>query len=177
LDHLSSGSATLSGAGIPDYLSTVGGSSAIQGGSAAAVKTYLDAMSTGATEAPSAPVVEEYLEDVSSGAASTPTSGAGIASYLTALTSSTALSGGAGITSHVNTLASGSQLSGGGVTSYLDSVASTAPAPIADVPAVAATPATAGEPSTKIDTQVSHDGLQTTITITSVTTVVIDDAE
>jgi len=178
-DQLSSGSATLSGAGIPDYLSTVGGSSAIQGGSAAAVKTYLDVMSAGAIEAPSAPVVEEYLEDVSSGAASTPTSGAGIASYLTALTSATALSGGAGIASHVSTLASGNELSGGGVTSYLDSVGGAAPAPIADVPAVAAvaaTPATAGEPSTQIDTQVSHDGLQTTITITSVTTVVIDDA-
>lgn len=31
-------------------------------------------------------------------------------------------------------------------------------------------------PTTTIDTQVSQDGLQTTITITSVTTVIIDDS-
>jgi len=104
------------------------------------------------------------------------------ASYLTALTGGSALLGGGGILSHVNTLASGSQLTGAGVTSYLDAVGGAAPAPVTDVPAVvaavAATPAaaSANSPSTTIDTQVSHDGLQTTITITSVTTVLIDDA-
>ena len=98
------------------------------------------------------------------------------------MTGGSALSGGSGILSHVNTLGSGSALHGAGVTSYLDAVGGAAPAPITDVPAVvAATPATpaaasANSPSTKIDTQVSHDGSQTTITITSVTTVLIDDA-
>ena len=135
-------------------------------------------MSSGAVAAPSAPVVEEYISDVSSGATSAPTSGSGIASYLSALGSASALAGGAGIPTHVGSLASGNQLSGAGITSYLDTVAGAAPAPIANVPAVAASvPATAGTPTTKIDTQVTHDGLQTTITITSVTTVVIDDAE
>lgn len=135
-------------------------------------------MSAGATEAPSAPAVKEYLDDMSSGAASAPTSGSGMASYLTALGGSNCLSGGAGIYSHLDSLASGTQLSGAGPGGYLDSVGGAAPAaPVVDVPAVVAgaTPAVAGSPSTKIDTQVSHDGLQTTITITSVTTVVIDD--
>lgn len=176
LDHLASGTQLSGGAGIPDYLSSVAGSSAIQTetSSAAAVKSYLDAMSAGTTEAPSAPVVQEYLSDVSTGAASVPTSGAGIASYLTAMTSVNVLSGGAGIQSHVNTLASGSQLSGAGLPGYLDVVGGAAPAPVADAPvAAASTPATPSDPSTKIDTQISHDGDKTTITITSVTTVVV----
>merc|ERR1711957_884647 len=177
LDNLASGSQISGGGGILDYLSTVSGSSAIQS-SASAVKSYLDSMSSGAIEAPSAPVVQEYLSDVSSGAASAPTSGAGIASYLTAMKSVNVLSGGAGLQSHVNALASGSQLSGAGLPNYLDIVGGAALATVTDVPvAVASTPSSVSDPSTKIDTQISHDGLQTTITITSVTTVVLDDTE
>ncbi len=139
-------------------------------------------MSSGVTAAPSAPAVKAYLDNMSSGATSTPTSGSGIASYLTALGSATSLSGGAGIRSHVDTLPVGSQLAGAGLKSYLDMVGGAAPAAAAAAPAVVAEPVTAtpaavsaGSPSTKIDTQVTHNGLQTTITITSVTTVVIDD--
>jgi hypothetical protein len=84
-----------------------------------------------------------------------------------------ALSGGGGIRSHVDTLASGTQLSGGGVKGYLDNVGG---AVAAYASATKQAPSIPGTPSTKIDTQVSHNGLQTTITITSVTTVVIDDA-
>ena len=127
-------------------------------------------MSAGMTGAPSSPAVKEYLNDMSTGAASAPTSGSGIASYLQALGSGSSLSGGAGIRSHADSLASGSQLAGAGMTSYLDMVSGAAlAAPVVNVPAVV------GSPSTKIDTQVSHNGFQTTITITSVTTVVIDD--
>lgn len=137
-------------------------------------------MSAGATAAPSAPVVKDYLDNMSSGATSAPTSGSGIASYLTALgSSSNVLSGGMGIKTHVDTLASGTQLSGGGLKGYLDIVGGAAPpAPVASAPAGVVKQASSipGTPSTKIDTQVSHNGLQTTITITSVTTVVIDDA-
>lgn len=122
-------------------------------------------MASGATVAPATPAVQEYLSDVSSGAASAPTSGSGIASYLTALGTSSSLSGGAGIPSHVDTLASGSQLSGSGMPNYLDAIA-----------AQAGVTGSLGTPTTKVDTQVSHDGAQTTITITSVTTVVVDDA-
>ncbi len=148
-------------------------------GSASAVKSYLDAMSSGATAAPSAPAVKAYLDNMSSGATSTPTSGSGIASYLTVLGSATSLSGGAGIRSHVDTLPVGSQLAGAGLKSYLDLVGGAAPAALAVVAdPVTAKPSavSASSPSTKIDTQVTHNGLQTTITITSVTTVVIDDA-
>ncbi len=179
LDNLASGSTRSGGAGIQNYLSTMGSTSSIQG-SASAVKSYLDAMSSGATAAPSAPAVKTYLDNVSSGATSAPTSGSGIASYLTALGSATSLSGGAGIKSHVDTLPVGSQLAGAGLKSYLDMVGGAAtPAVAAAVAeAVSATPSavSAGTPTTKIDTQVTHNGLQTTITITSVTTVVIDDA-
>lgn len=179
LDNLASGSTRSGGSGIQNYLSAIGTTSSIQG-SASAVKSYLDAMSAGATAAPSAPVVKDYLDNMSSGATSAPTSGSGIASYFSALGgSANVLSGGAGIKTHVDTLASGTQLSGGGVKGYLDMVGGAAPsAPVANAPAIVAEQVLSipGTPSTKIDTQVSHNGLQTTITITSVTTVVIDDA-
>ena len=179
LDNLASGSTRSGGSGIQNYLSAIATTSSIEG-SASAVKSYLDAMSAGATAAPSAPVVKDYLDNMSSGATSAPTSGSGIASYLTALgSSSNVLSGGMGIKTHVDTLASGTQLSGGGLKGYLDIVGGAAPpSPVASAPAVVAKQASSipGTPSTKIDTQVSHNGLQTTITITSVTTVVIDDA-
>lgn len=180
LDNLASGSTRSGGVGIQNYLSTMSSTTSIQG-SASAVKSYLDAMSSGAAAAPSAPAVKAYLDNMSSGATSAPTSGSGIASYLTALGSATSLSGGGGIRSHVDTLPVGSQLAGSGLKSYLDAVGGTSPAvaaPAVVAEVVAATPAavSAGTPSTKIDTQVTHNGLQTTITITSVTTVVIDDA-
>lgn len=143
-------------------------------------QSYLDSMSSGATSAPSAPAVKNYLDDMSSGAASAPTSGGGIASYLTALGSVNVLSGGPGIQSHVGSLASGgTQLSGTGMPSYLNALGSAVSAAVADVPAAVAaataSPAVAGSPSTTIDTQVSSDGYQTTVTITSVTTVIIND--
>ena len=179
LDHLATGSALAGGTGIQDYLSSVGSSSAIQGASATAVKSYLDGMSSGAVAAPSAPAVQSYLDGVSSGATAAPTSGSGIASYLTSMGTGTALSGGAGIATHVGTLSSGSQLSGPGIGSYLDSVGSAVASPGVDVPAIVAshTPANgvASAPSTTVDTQVSHAGSQTTVVITSVTTVVIDE--
>lgn len=78
-----------------------------------------------------------------------------------------------------------SRVSGAGIGSYLDSVNTAVAAAIQDVPAVStvvADPVVSAlaanpnvTPTTTIDTQVSQDGLQTTITITSVTTVVIDD--
>lgn len=155
-------------------------------------------MSAGAIEAPSTPVVQEYLSDVSSGSASVPTSGAGIgeshspkvvavnsyfslrfhvlslikASYLTAMKSVNVLPGGAGIVSHVDGLPSGVQVSGAGVPSYLDAVGSASPTTAASGPSSNV----ASDPSTKIDTQISHEGSQTTITITAVTTVVLDGA-
>lgn len=136
-------------------------------------QSYLDSMSSGATSAPSAPAVKNYLDDMSSGAASAPTSGGGIASYLTALGSVNVLSGGPGIQSHVGSLASGgTQLSGTGMPSYLNALGSAVSAAVA---AATASPAVAGSPSTTIDTQVSSDGYQTTVTITSVTTVIIND--
>ena len=142
-------------------------------------QSYLDSMSSGETSAPSAPAVKNYLDDMSSGAASAPTSGGGIASYLSALGNGNVLSGGPGIQSHVGSLASGgSQLSGTGMPSYLDAVGSAVSAAVSDVSAAAAaygSPSVAGSPSTTIDTQVSSDGSQTTVTITSVTTVIIDD--
>jgi len=49
-------------------------------------------------------------------------------------------------------------------------------AAVAEVVSASPSAVSAGTPTTKIDTQVTHNGLQTTITITSVTTVVIDDA-
>jgi len=101
--------------------------------------------------------VQSYLEDVSTGAAAAPTSGAGIANYLDAIGTNSALSGGAGFVSYLDTV-------GGAISPAVSEViASLAP--------------TAGEPNTTIDTQVTHDGTKTIITITSVTTVVIDDAE
>jgi len=119
--------------------------------------------------------VQTYLEDVSSGATAAPTSGAGIAGYLDAIGTNSALSGGAGIVSHANRLASTNSLSGSGLPSYLDSVGGAISPAVSEV--IASLPSTASEPSTTIDTQVTHDGTQTIITITSVTTVVIDDAE
>jgi hypothetical protein len=173
LDNLASGSTRTGGSGIQNYLSAIGTTSSIQG-SASAVKSYLDAMSAGATAAPSAPVVKDYLDNMSSGATSAPTTGSGIASYLSALGgSANVLSGGAGIKTHVDTLASSTQLSGGGIKGYLDIVGGAAPSASVAAQKASSIP---GTPSTKIDTQVSHNGLQTTITITSVTTVVIDDA-
>lgn len=171
LDNLASGGSfsRAGGSGIQNYLSAIGSSTAILG-SASAVKSYLDAMSSGATAAPAAPAVKSYLDNVSSGATSTPTSGSGIASYLSALGNVNALSGGGGIRSHVDTLASGTQLFGGGVKGYLDNVGGAVASATKQASSIP------GTPSTKIDTQVSHNGLQTTITITSVTTVVIDDA-
>lgn len=138
-------------------------------------------MSAGAIEAPSTPAVQEYLSDVSSGSAPVPTSGAGIASYLTAMKSVNVLPGGAGIKSHVDVLPSGVQLSGAGIPSYLDTVGSAHPTSATDVPAVVAaalgpSPNIASDPSTEIDTQISHEGSQTTITITAVTTVVLGGA-
>jgi len=175
LDALASNSALSGGAGFASYLDSVGGGSSSAIGSAPAVKSYLDNLTTGAAAAPSTPAVQSYLEDVSSGAAAAPTSGAGIASYLDAIGTNTALSGGAGITSHANRLAATTSLSGRGMPSYLDTVGGAISPAVSEV--IAAIAPTAGEPTTTIDTKVFHDGTKTTITITSVTTVVIDDAE
>jgi len=59
--------------------------------------------------------------------------------------------------------------------SYLDTVGSAISPAVSEV--IAAMAPTAGAPTTTIDTQVTYDGTKTTITITSVTTVIIDDAE
>mmetsp|Transcript_7943 Transcript_7943/g.13503 ORF Transcript_7943/g.13503 Transcript_7943/m.13503 type:complete len:470 (-) Transcript_7943:198-1607(-) len=174
LDALATNSALSGGAGFGSYLDSVGGGgSAI--GSAPAVKSYLDNLTTGAAAAPSTPAVQSYLEDVSSGAAATPTSGAGIAGYLDAIGTNTALTGGAGIVSHANRLVSTNSLTGSGMPSYLDAVGGAISPAVSEV--IASLAPTAGEPNTTIDTQVTHDGTKTIITITSVTTVVIDDAE
>jgi hypothetical protein len=99
--------------------------------------------------------------------------------------------------SYLDDLGGGSSRVGGaGITSYLDSVGAAVPAasappavPVANVPvpistvvaepiisALAANPNAKVTPTTTVDTKVSQDGLQTTLTITSVTTVVIDDS-
>ena len=65
------------------------------------------------------------------------------------------------------------QLHGSGMPSYLDSVGGVrSAAASANVPAGGGA-AVDGSSSSTVDTQVTHDGSQTTITITSVTTVVI----
>jgi len=176
LDALASNSALSGGKGFASYLDSVGGRSSSSFGSAPAVKSYLDNLTTGAAAAPSTPAVQSYLEDVSSGAAAAPTSGAGIASYLDAIGTNTALAGGAGITSHANRLAATTSLSKRGMPpSYLDTVGSAISPAVSEV--IAAMAPTAGAPTTTIDTQVTYDGTKTTITITSVTTVIIDDSE
>ncbi len=179
LDALASNSALSGGAGFASYLDSVGGGSSAVVASAPAVKSYLDNLTTGAAAAPSTPAVQSYLENVSSGAAAAPTSGAGIASYLEAMGTNSALSGGAGIASHVNNLpASAVCISGNGMSSYLDTVGGAISPAVSEVlAAVGAGAPTAGTPNTTIDTQVTQDGTKTYITITSVTTVVIDDAE
>ena len=78
--------------------------------------------------------------------------------------------------SHANRLGATTSLSGNGIaSSYLDTVGGPISPAVSEV--IAAIAPTAGQPNTTIDTKVSYDGTQTTITITSVTTVVIDDAE
>jgi hypothetical protein len=180
LDTVATGTNRQGGAGIGSYQDSVG--------SAPAVKNFLDALSSGAAAAPSAPAVASYAKDVASGNVAPPVSGSGIASYLSTVPVTSARVGGAGITSYQDTVATtSSRVSGAGIASYADSV-NTAPAvPIQNVPVpistavadpvvsvLAANPNVT--PTTTVDTQVSQDGLQTTITITSVTTVVIDDS-
>ena len=86
-------------------------------------QSYLDALSSGAAEAPAAPAVKDYLSDLSSGATAAPTSGGGIASYLASLpVNNNQLSGG-GITSYLSTVATNPvQTGGAGIGSYLDSI-------------------------------------------------------
>jgi hypothetical protein len=72
-------------------------------------------------------------------------------------------------------LASTNNLSGAGFVSYLDTMGGAISPAVSEV--IASLAPSAGEPSTTIDTQVTQDGTKTIITITSVTTVVIDDAE
>jgi len=108
-----------------------------------------------------------------------------ITGYLSTLASSSALSGGAGITSYLDSVPTyGTRQTGSGMSSYLDSVGTAAPVASSEHVPVAAEPVTSNlastgstSPTTTIDTKVSQNGLQTTITITSVTTVVIDDSE
>ena len=78
------------------------------------------------------------------------------------------------MTSYLSSLGgTNSQLHGPGMPSYLDSVGGVGSAAAsANVP-VGGGAAVDGSPSSTVDTQVTHDGSQTTITITSVTTVVI----
>ncbi|KAL7536907.1 hypothetical protein ACHAXR_012120 [Thalassiosira sp. AJA248-18] len=77
---------------------------------------------------------------------------------------------GAGITSYLSDLGNtNSQLSGSGMPSYLDAVGGVAPA----ASVAKTTPGVAGSPSSTVDTKVTRDGRQTTVTVTSVTTVVI----
>ncbi len=173
MDALGTSPARAGGAGIPSHTAAMTTNSAISASSATAVKSYLDAMSAGSTASPSAPVVKELLDSVSSGEST----GSGIADYLSSLPVTNAQAGGAGIPSYLDSVPSNpNQLSGGGFTSYLDSV-SGVPAYVDAVVAQVAqsTPAVAGQPSTTIDTHISQDGSTTTVTITSVTTVVIDD--
>lgn len=179
LDALATGSALSGGAGISSHVNSLGSSTSLSG-SASAVKSYLDSMSSGSVVAPSAPVVQNYLEDVSSGAASTPTSGAGISSYIGALASTNVLSGGAGISSHVNNLGSATQVSGAGIPSYLDNVNQEDKEILEgeifnQVFSNKANGSTAPNETTTVDTQVSHNGDQTTITTTTVTTVIVNE--
>jgi hypothetical protein len=60
------------------------------------------------------------------------------------------------------------------MTSYLDTVGRAIAPAVSEV--ISTVAPTAGAPVTTINTHVSQDGTKTTITITSVTTVVIDDA-
>eukprot|EP00970_Alexandrium_tamarense_P016403 scaffold6493_cov217-Alexandrium_tamarense.AAC.1 len=123
LQALPASNGRIGGSGIQSYLSSVGGSSAIGGSSAPAVKSYLDAMSTGVTKVPSAPAVQSFVNDISAGHVAPPTSGAGIASYLSSLPVSNGRAGGAGIQSHLNTIpTTSSSLSGAGFTTYLDTI-------------------------------------------------------
>ena len=193
LDALARSAPRQGGAGIPTYLESVPTGPNRQGGSgignyldsvgsAPAVKNFLDALSSGAASAPSAPAVASYAADVGSGFVAAPTSGSGIASYLNTVPVTSARQGGQGLTSYLDTVGStSSALSGPGLASFADSVNTIQNVPpavstvVADpiVSALAANPDIT--PTTTVDTQVSQDGLQTTITITSVTTVVIDD--
>ena len=81
---------------------------------------------------------------------------------------------GSGMTSYLSSLGgTNSQLHGPGMPSYLDSVGGGgSAADSANVPSGGGATID-GSPSSTVDTQVTHDGSQTTITITSVTTVVI----
>ena len=146
------------------------------------MKKFLDALSSGAALAPSTPAVASYAADVGSGFVAAPTSGSGIASYLDTVPATSTRHGGQGITAYLDTVGTTSSvLSGPGLANFVDSVNTIQNVPpavstvVADpvVSALAANPDIT--PTTTIDTQVSQDGLQTTITITSVTTVVIDD--
>ena len=140
----------------------------------------MDALSSGAALAPSTPAVASYAADVGSGFVAAPTSGSGIASYLDTVPATSTRHGGQGITAYLDTVGTTSSVLSG-LASFVDSVNTIQNVPpavstvVADpvVSALAANPDIT--PTTTIDTQVSQDGLQTTITITSVTTVVIDD--
>ena len=153
------GSATqLSGAGMPSYLDAVGGVS-----SAAPVVSTVAPTSNGATDP--APVAN---------VATSPTN------YMASLASTNVLSGGAGITSHVNNLGSATQVSGAGIPSYLDNVnqedKETLEGEIFNqVFPNKANGSTAPNETTTVDTQVSHNGDQTTITTTTVTTVIVNE--
>ena len=151
------GSATqLSGAGMPSYLDAVGGASA------APVVSTVAPISNGAT-AP-APVAN---------GATSPTN------YMASLASTNVLSGGAGIASHVNNLGSATQVSGAGIPSYLDNVNQEDKAilegEIFNQVFSNSNGSTAPNETTTVDTQVSHNGDQTTITTTTVTTVIVNE--
>lgn len=152
------GSATqLSGAGMPSYLDVVGGVSS------APVVSTVAPISNGAT-APAS---------VANGAAAP-------SSYMKSLASTNVLSGGAGIASHVNNLGSATQVSGTGIPSYLDNVNQEDKAILEgeifnQVFSNKVDGSTAPNETTTVDTQVSHNGDQTTITTTTVTTVIVNE--
>ena len=80
-------------------------------------QSYLDALSSGAAEAPAAPAVKELINTASSGG--------GIASYLSSLPVTNARAGGAGMSSYLATVPSNpTQFSGAGISSYLNTVPS-----------------------------------------------------
>ena len=153
------GSATqLSGAGMPSYLDAVGGVS-----SAPVANGFASApISNGATA----------LTSVANGAAAP-------SSYMKSLASTNVLSGGAGIASHVNNLGSATQLSGTGISSYLDNVnqedKTILEGEIFNQVFSNKDGSTAPNETTTVDTQVSHNGDQTTITTTTVTTVIVNE--
>ena len=99
---------------------------------------------------------------------------------MASLASTNVLSGGAGIASHVNNLGSATQVSGAGIPSYLDNVNQEDKAILEgeifnQVFSNKVNGSTAPNETTTVDTQVSHNGDQTTITTTTVTTVIVNE--